>query len=254
MRIVSLVPSHTETLYEIGVWDQVVGVTSFCVRPEGAREAKRVVGGTKSPSVERIQELEPDLAVVVVEENPREAVEELEAAGTEVLVTDVRDVDDAEEAVRRLGQAVGARPEAEAIVDRIQRARAEVRQQVVDRAPVRVFCPIWRDPWMALSGDTYAAALLEEAGAEHPWAKAADRYPEVTLEEVREAEVDLVLLPSEPYAFEQEDRDEIVERLGLEPRAVRLVDGQALTWYGARTPEGLRTVAEAVEAGRSGER
>lgn len=247
MRIVSLVPSHTETLHDLGVWDDVVGVTSFCVHPEDARDEKGVVGGTKSPSLDRILDLDPDLVVVAVEENPRDVVDDLQEAGVEVLVTDPRDLDDAENAVRALGRTTGAEAAAEEIVEAIREAREEVRERVADRPPVRVFCPIWRDPWMTVNGDTFTSAMLEAAGAENPWAEAGDRYPEVTLEEVEEAGVEAALLPDEPYVFDEGDRRDLLQALPLDPDRVRLLDGEALTWYGSRTPEGLRTVADAVD-------
>lgn len=247
MRIVSLVPSHTETLHAIGAWDDVVGVTSFCVHPETALDEKTVVGGTKSPSVDRILDLDPTLVVVAVEENPLDVVEALEEADVEVLVTDPRSLDDAEEAVRALGEATGRVEAAEAIVDDIREARDEVRKRTEGRDRVRVFCPIWRDPWMTVSGDTFAHAVLEACGAANPWADAADRYPEVTLDEVRDAGVEAALLPDEPYVFDESDRRDLLEALPLDPNRVRLLDGEALTWYGARTPDGLRTVADAVD-------
>jgi ABC-type Fe3+-hydroxamate transport system substrate-binding protein len=247
VRIVSLVPSHTETLHELGAWEDVVGVTSFCVRPETATDEKTVVGGTKSPSVDRILDLDPDLVVVAVEENPADVVDELREGGVDVLVTDPRDLDDAEEAIRDLGEATGHDAEAQAIVDRIREAREEVRRRVADRPPVRVFCPIWRDPWMVVNADTFAHAVLEAAGAVNPWAGAEDRYPEITLEEVREADVDAALLPDEPYVFDEGNRQDVLEALPLDPGRVRLLDGEALTWYGSRTPDGLRTVADTVD-------
>lgn len=247
MRIVSLVPSHTETLHALGVWDDVVGVTSFCVHPETALEEKTVVGGTKSPSVDRILDLDPDLVVVAVEENPRDVVDALQEAEVEVLVTDPRSLDDAEGAVRALGEATGQVEAAEALVDEIREAREEVRRRTAGRDPVRVFCPIWRDPWMTINGDTFAHAVLGACGASNPWADAADRYPEVLLDEVRDAGVEAALLPDEPYVFDESDRRDLLEALPLDPERVRLLDGEALTWYGARTPDGLRTVADAVD-------
>ncbi len=245
MRVVSLVPSWTETLHDLGAWDDVVGVTSFCVHPDTALEEKTVLGGTKSPNVDKVIALEPDLVVVCREENRREDVEALEDAGLEVLVTDPRTLEDAARETVRLGEAVDRKEAAEGIARDIREAVNEVQDAVAGTPPIRAFVPIWRDPWMTYNGDTFAQAVASLCGLENPWADASKRYPETTLEAVGDAEVEAVLLPSEPYAFTEEHLT-LFQDLDPEPEVV-LLDGEALTWYGSRTPWGLREVHRTVE-------
>lgn len=245
MRVVSLVPSWTETLHDLGAWDDVVGVTSFCVHPETALEEKTVVGGTKSPSIKRIVDLEPDLVVACWEENRPTDVEALRDAGLQVLVTDPRTLEDAARETVELGEAVGHRGEAERIAHDIREAVDEVRRSVEGKRVVRAFVPIWREPWMTFNGDTFAHAVAALCGVENPWTDAPERYPETTLEAVEDAGVEAVLLPSEPYAFTEEHLD-LFQHLDPAPE-VALLDGEALTWYGSRTPWGVREVHRTVE-------
>lgn len=240
MRVVSLVPSLSETLWHLGV--KPVGITNFCVEPREMHRGTEKVGGTKDPKVARIRELRPDLVVVNVEENRKPDVDALVAAGLKLHVTDIRTVEDAAREVRALGGAVGRPAEAEALARRIEAALAEAR--AARPAPVRAFVPIWKDPWMTLNGDTYASALLAEAGFANVAAKLPERYPTVDEAAIRELGAEVALLPTEPYPFAEKHRGDLVAA-GIPRERCVVVDGQALTWYGWRTPEGLRSLAEA---------
>ncbi|HWG89565.1 MAG TPA: helical backbone metal receptor [Candidatus Thermoplasmatota archaeon] len=247
MRVVSLVPSLTETLVDYGLrlGDEVVGVTSFCVHPPEARKAARVVGGTKTPKIDRIVELAPDLVVVNREENLKEHAEALEAAGLTLHVTDIRTLDDARRALLDLGRAVGRADVAWKHEAELAQAVREVRAMSLNRYPVPVFVPIWKDPWMTFNGDTYAHDVLKLCGAENVFAEAEKRYPTLEAEDVLARGAKAVLLPSEPYVFKDAHRDEWVRR-GIPERNVQLLDGEALTWYGTRAARGLREVARVV--------
>jgi ABC-type Fe3+-hydroxamate transport system substrate-binding protein len=208
-RVVSLVPSITETLL---AWDVVpVACTRFCEQPD-----LRHVGGTKDPDVEAIVALAPDLVVVNDEENRREDFDALVAAGLDVHVVHVGAVEDVASALDELAARLG--------VD------APPIELPSARAPhVRVFVPIWKRPWMSIGADTYGASLLAHVGAVS--VVTGDRYPELTLEQAAALQPDLVLAPSEPYPFAERHREQ------LEVVApVVLVDGQDLFWWGARTP------------------
>lgn len=246
MRIVSLVPSLTETLWALGVGPHVVGVTHFCVRPEEARDRAARVGGTKNPKIPQILDLKPDLVAVNVEENRLEDVRQLQDAGVAVHVTDVRRVDDVTPMIHALAQATGASTRrAEALALQID-AAIDAAHAIAPDPPLPVFVPIWREPWMTFNRDTYAHSVLEAAGAENRFAPWPERYPEVEARDLAEAGARYALLPSEPYAFAEKHRAEVAGLLAVDAARVRLLDGEALTWWGARTAEGVLTVARTV--------
>lgn len=248
-RLVSLVPSWTETLYSWGFDAEIVGVTKWCVHPRELVARVEKVGGTKDPDVARIAALKPDLVVCEKEENKREHVEAMRDAGLDVYVSDVRSLRDSLRDIRALGAAVDRREAAETLVARIEASVAEVAAARAP-APIPVYVPIWRRPWMTLTRDTYAHSLLELAGAANVFADADGRYPERGPEEAIEAGARAALLPTEPYPFgEKADAatEELVEA-GFPKERIRVVDGEALTWYGARAVEGIRAVAQAVRA------
>jgi ABC-type Fe3+-hydroxamate transport system substrate-binding protein len=228
VRVVSLVPSATETLLGLGA--DVVACTRFCEQPDLPH-----VGGTKNPDVAAIIALAPDLVVVDEEENRREDADALVAAGLELLVTSVRSVDDALRATTRLAEATG-RP---------------VPLHLDDRGPApaaagdaTAFVPIWRRPWMSINADTYGASVLAALGIELVTASAPERYPTVELADVASREPTFVLVPSEPYEFADRHVAELADAFPL--ATVRRVDGQDLFWWGIRTPGALARLASAL--------
>lgn len=237
-RIVSLVPSLTETLWWLHVGDRVVGCTDYCVAPpHGFPNADRV-RGTKNPDVAAIQQLAPDLVIANEEENRETDVERLRAAGIPVYVTAPRSVADAARTVAGLGEVVGAEKAGGGLAQNIERALDQLSSQAsADR--LTAFCPIWRDPWMATGRDTYAADLLAWTGFDVVPGDGDERYPRVTLDDIAELDPDVVLLPDEPYAFGDEDRAPFRDWKAR----TRLVDGTQLTWYGPRTPYALAELA-----------
>jgi ABC-type Fe3+-hydroxamate transport system substrate-binding protein len=225
VRVVSLVPSATETLLAWGV--EPVAVTRFCEQP-----SLIPVGGTKDPDLLRIVELAPDVVVMCEEENRREDAEALEAAGLAVHVVRIDGVDDVAPELAALASAVG--------VDPPPPASAPVRPE----APAtrrRAFVPIWRRPWMSLSRRCYGSSVLESIGIDNVMADASDRYPTIDLDEVAALEPDLVVAPSEPYPFGERHRTEL-ERVA----PVRLVDGQDLFWWGVRTPAAIERLGRTL--------
>jgi ABC-type Fe3+-hydroxamate transport system substrate-binding protein len=234
LRVVSLVPSVTESLIAWGV--RPIAVTRFCEQP-----GLRTVGGTKDPDVAAIVELAPNLVVVNDEENRREDADALGDAGLHVHVTHVESVADVDPTLDALAAAVGtARPEAErALFRRIAGESPDERAQHAGR---RVFVPIWRRPWMSLNARTYGSSLLDHLGLVNVFADAADRYPTVELDEVVRRRPDLVLLPTEPYPFAARHVDQVAA-LAAE---VRLVDGQDLFWWGTRTPAAIGRLRQEI--------
>lgn len=245
-RIVSLVPSWTETLYAFGLDQEVVGVTKWCVHPRELTARATKVGGTKDPDVPLIAKMRPDLVVANHEENRKEDVEALEAHGVHVWVSDVRSVKDSLREIKRLGELTGRDESAAALVTRIEASLREV-EQARPPEPIPVFVPIWRRPWMAVGPDTYADDVLRIAGARNVLGDAAGRYPESSPEDAFARGATAALLPTEPYPFhEKPQATEELVAAGFARARVTGLDGEALTWYGAREVEGLRIVGAAV--------
>ena len=243
-RIVSLVPSQTELLADLGLDAEVVGLTRFCVHPAGWKAARTIVGGTKNVDVERVRGLAPDLVIANKEENVREQVEAI-AAFCPVYVTDVADVAGAIAMIRDVGALVGQAERAGRLADEVEAGFADLpappdRSRSEPRP--RALYLIWRDPWMAVSGDTFISDVLERGG----WTNATadcDRYPSLTEDEVRALAPEVVMLSSEPYPFREAHAAE-VQALVPDARVV-LVDGEAFSWYGSRlryTPDVLRSL------------
>jgi ABC-type Fe3+-hydroxamate transport system substrate-binding protein len=233
-RVVSLVPSLTEWLVHAGVGERLVGVTDWCVEPAEVVARLPKVRGTKNPNLTAVRALEPDLVVANAEENRKLDVERLEAGGLPVFVTMPVTVAGAVAELRDLAAAVGGLPRAAAIdADLVAAVVAAYRSRPA--ALPRYACAVWRDPWMWLGRRTYAADLLGLAGAA-PVLDPATRYPRIEPDAVAALRPDLVLLPSEPYAFGAADAEEVA---GWSGARVQLVDGRALTWYGPRIPAAL---------------
>jgi len=224
VRVVSLVPSVSETLRRWGV--EPVAVSRFCEQPD-----LPTVGGTKDPDIAAIVDLAPDLVVLDREENRREDAEALAAAGLALHVTHVTALADVAPTLRALAAAVGVA------------APGERRgAPPTGRPPRRAFVPIWRRPWMTCSGDTYGMSLLRALGVIGIFDHEPERYPTVTLEQAAAAGPDLVLLPSEPYPFAERH----VAELTAVADDVRLVDGRDLFWWGVRTADALERLGQVL--------
>jgi ABC-type Fe3+-hydroxamate transport system substrate-binding protein len=245
-RIVSLVPSWTETLFAMGLGNEVVGVTKFCVEPADGVAAVEKIGGTKNPDLRAIAKLEPDFVIANAEENRREDVEKLREQGIAVFTTYPKTIPGAVESILKLGTALGKEAEANTMAREIVRnvSGIEASVGVWSKLPFRVFCPIWKNPWMAFNADTYAHDVLRMLGFNNIFASAGERYPTTTLAEAIERKPDIVLLPDEPYEFKDRDIEELKKVLppGL-ARRVMIVSGRDLHWYGVHMVKGLSTLA-----------
>src|SRR5271168_835594 len=246
-RIVSLVPSWTETLFALGFSSEVVGITKFCVEPVAAVASVTKVGGTKNPDVRAIIKLEPELVIANAEENRREDIERIRAAGIPVFTTYPRTVPGAVESILRMGRALGREAGAAALAKEITLAVSgiEAALGVWSKLRLRVFCPIWKKPWMSFNADTYAHDVLRMLGYNNIFASAGERYPVTTLDHAVELRPDIVILPDEPYAFDESD---VAELKPLLPpalsRRVLIVSGRDLHWYGVHMVLGLKSLAE----------
>jgi len=240
-RIVSLVPSLTETLFALGVGERLVGRTRYCTQPPRAVGRVAKVGGTKKVDLARVLGMEPDLIVAVKEENTREDVEALADCGVPVFLGAPQTVDEALDMLRDLAGRVEA-PLAEDVLAPIERAVKRLRMQPGKSR--RVFVPIWKSPYMSVGSDTYVHDVLRICGGENICGEAT-RYPVVTQEEIEAAQPEVILLPDEPYPFSAED---LPEFYALDVPAARgdrihLVDGKLLTWYGPRMAGSLTQLA-----------
>ncbi|MFK4068890.1 helical backbone metal receptor [Streptomyces sp. NPDC029674] len=239
-RVVSLVPSLTEAV-AVTVPGALVGATDWCSHPADLDGLGVVrVGGTKNPDVPRIVALAPDLVVANEEENRAPDLAALRAAGLEVLVTEVRTLDQAFRELARVLAACGAgrRPEW------LEEAESAWQGWESPSARLRAAVPIWRRPWMVLGRDTFAGDLLARLGVDNAYAGHADRYPRVPIEELSAAALDLVVLPDEPYRFTREDGPEAFPA----GTPVALVSGRHLTWYGPSLAEAPTVLGGALRA------
>jgi len=204
--------------------------------------SKAKVGREKDPDLDKIRALAPDLVVANVEENRRDVVEQLRAWSIPVWVTYPRTVAAGIALIRELGEVTGAVAAATALADALDQRYAATAGETRGRRPVRVFCPIWRGPYMTISRDTYVHDMLVVCGGANVFADHADRYPTVTLAEVADAAPEVILLPDEPYRFRAAHRADF-EAYPAIPAVVggriHLVDGKLLAWYGPRIGEAL---------------
>lgn len=225
-RVVSLVPSLTETLFELGAGDSVVGITDFCIFPEGLDLPR--VGGTKNPKIEAIRELAPDLVHMNLEENVRRHAEAIEEFAP-VFVTEPKDVAGVATMIDQLGVIHGRHDESARLIRELDATLASLPKHAFTFA-----VPIWKDPWMWCGGDTYVSSLVEAAGGTNVFASLL-RYPGVPLEEALAVRPDILFLPDEPYVFTEHDARAI-----RGPRVIGPFPGHLFTWHGVRTIEGLR--------------
>jgi ABC-type Fe3+-hydroxamate transport system substrate-binding protein len=236
-RIVSLVPSTTETLFSLGCGDRVVGVTRFCVHPSDRLGGIAKVGGTKTLDEDRLRALRPDLVLGNAEENTREIFGAVDGI-CPLYVSFPRDVDGALEDLLAVGALTGCRPQAQAWHARIVAARGALSPR-----PFTYAYLIWRKPWMAVSGETFISAMLSEAGGENVFAAHSERYFSLTPEALAEAGPDVVFLSSEPFPFKDRHREELAAATGLPPDRFALVDGEYCSWHGVRMAEAFGYLA-----------
>lgn len=234
-RIVSLVPSQTELLYDLGLEDQIVGITKFCVHPPHFRKTKKVVGGTKKVHFERIRLLQPDIIICNKEENTQEIVLELQKIAP-VWVTDIIEIDDVFRMMSNFGQLCNQRVRAQRLIDKLEMEITHFQSFVQNLPTLKVAYFIWANPYMVAGHSTFINTLLKMCKFENIYANAEkfpSRYPEVELKKIRlDGDPDVVLLSSEPFPFKDENAFEI-GRFTHHAKAV-FVDGELFSWYGSR--------------------
>jgi len=277
-RVVSLVPSVTESLFELGAGERVAGITDYCIHPAEKLAGLPRIGGPKNPDLDLIRSLLPDLVIADRDENRREDVERLEAAGLKVWVTFPCTAREAIDLLWSLIQVFEI-PQRGPSLSALETSFEFATLAAANMTPVRVFCPIWREPasgparwWMTISHSTYTHDLLRLCGGENifggrerRYPLAADlgeaeaeppgerdtRFPRVTSQEVAELHPDVILLPSEPFPFSVPDLSAFEANPDIpavRDRRIRLVDGSLLTWPGTRLAKALAELPSLLQA------
>ncbi len=226
-RIISLVPSQTELLFDLGLNKEIVGITKFCIHPNEWFRSKTRVGGTKQINVDIVHQLQPDLIIANKEENVKEQIEELEKQYP-VWVSDVNNLEDAYKMIDQIGIMTGKSQPASEITVRIKKSFAQLQTTNYKLQTVYL---IWQNPYMTIGGDTFIHSMLEAAGFNNIYAD-KKRYPELSIDELQAADCQLLLLSSEPFPFTQKHIDELQPQLPT--TKIILVDGEMFSWYGSR--------------------
>ncbi|WP_281240312.1 ABC transporter substrate-binding protein [Flavobacterium praedii] len=230
-RIISLVPSQTELLYDLGLEENIVGITKFCVHPYHLKSTKKIVGGTKKVNYDKIRLLEPDIIICNKEENTQEIVEELRKI-CPVWVTDIFTLEDNFQMITDFGQLFDKRIEARKWNDKLTFALSDFKHFIKDIPVKKVAYFIWKNPYMAAGSGTFIDELLRLNHFQNHFSN-QERYPEIDLEKMDDKGVlDLILLSSEPYPFKADDGYEIASYTN-NTRTI-LVDGEMFSWYGSR--------------------
>ncbi|GGW82559.1 ABC transporter substrate-binding protein [Salegentibacter mishustinae] len=231
-RIISLVPSQTELLVDLGLEENILGITKFCVHPKHLRKNKTIVGGTKQVKLEKIKALDPDIILCNKEENTQEMVAELEEIAP-VHVSDIVKIEDAFDLMHQYGEIFQKKALVGTMVNSI-RDKIGVLQKQIQNKPIRkVAYFIWKKPLMVAGKDTFIDELLKLNKFENIFREA--RYPETTLEVLKDKNPDLILLSSEPFPFKEKHK-EYFSTLNVE---IKLVDGEYFSWYGSRLVEAI---------------
>ncbi len=230
-RIVSLVPSQTELLCDLGLESSLVGVTKFCVHPHHIKTKAIVVGGTKQIHLDKIKALQPDIILCNKEENTKDIVEACESI-CNVHVSDIYNVSDSLELIEQYGDIFNRKKEASAIQDEIKKELHSFEVFIQNKPTLNVVYFIWKNPWMIAANNTFINYLLKLNKFENMYSN-QERYPEITLNNSAiNKDVDVVLLSSEPFPFKEEHKKELQ---GFYPNAtIILVDGELFSWYGSR--------------------
>lgn len=233
-RIVSLVPSQTELLFDLGLGDEVIGITKFCVHPHQWFHSKTRVGGTKTINIDLIHTLQPDLVIANKEENTKEQIEELIENKYPVWISDVYDLETALQMITSVGEVTNREKKAISISNDINRDFAELKNNIQlnkSTSELKTAYLIWKDPYMTVGADTFIHSMLAASGFNNIF-KDLTRYPEINIADMKSENCQLLLLASEPYPFRDQHVAELQDQ--LPGTKIMLVDGQMFSWYGSR--------------------
>lgn len=232
-KIVSLVPSLTELLFDLGLSEHIVGRTRFCIHPKESIDSVPIVGGTKNPNLDKIRTIDPDLIIANKEENREEDIRQLQDEGYKVMVTEVGTIEEALFVIHDIGWTCGVQDKAKNLIQSIQKEIAKTTSFPKKSAAYL----IWRDPWMSVGCDTYIHSVLEHYQLQNIFSDKT-RYPKTTLHEISLKKPDLILLSSEPYPFKEKHIKEVGE--ACSGSDILLVNGEWFSWYGSRMLSSFR--------------
>lgn len=228
-RIVSLVPSQTELLIDLGLESSVFGITKFCVHPPYLRKKKSVLGGTKQVNFSKIKELEPDIILCNKEENTKDIVSELEKIAP-VHISDINTIKQCFELINMYGELFKVQVKAQQLIERIEKERGDFRLTFTElRLKVAYF--IWKNPYMVVGSETFINEMLSEAGFKNVFEDDI-RYPEIELNHPKLLEADAIFLSSEPFPFKE--KHVMYLRAQFPQKQILIVDGELFSWYGSR--------------------
>ena len=244
-RIISLVPSQTELLYDLGLSDEVVGQTLFCIHPAEMRDLKPLVGGTKNVKIDRVDALNPDLIIANKEENDKAQIEAL-MKKYPVWVSNIKTLDDALQMVKQVGLIVNKSKEADLIADSIHHSFNGFKNNPTNSIKGKsVLYLIWRKPWMCAGNDNFINEMLLSMGLLNITTKKMGRYPELSNQEITSLNPDFIFLSSEPYPFKEKHVDELQQ---ICPKSkIVLVDGELFSWYGSRLQHSVNYFNKLIE-------
>jgi len=227
-RIISLVPSQTELLVDLGLKKYLVGITKFCVHPEELREEIDIVGGTKDIHLDKIKQLKPDLILCNKEENTKEIVTSLQHIAP-VHVSNIHNIEESLVLIKQYGEIFSIEKNAASLIEDIKEEYNSFTKFIENKPNRKIAYFIWRKPWMVAGGNTFINELLQLNHFKNIF-EATPRYPEVDLKDLKE--VDLVLLSSEPFPFKEKHIQELTAYVSKDK--IKLVDGEYFSWYGSR--------------------
>lgn len=235
-RIVSLVPSQTELLVELGLESSIIGVTKFCVHPEHLRKSKTVVGGTKQINFGKIEALKPDVILCNKEENTKEMISDLQAIA-QVHVSDIYNLQDCYQLISMYGKLFQVEQGASDVIFKIKTERERFQELIQTFPQQKVAYFIWKNPWMVAASDTFIDFMLGEAGFNNVF-KNEQRYPEIELSNSNLNEADAIFLSSEPFPFKNKH---IIELQTWFPhKTIKIVNGEMFSWYGSRLQQAFK--------------
>ena len=228
-RIVSVVPSQTELLYDLGLEENIAGITKFCIHPQKIFRTKTRVGGTKQLNIKKIKEINPHLVIANKEENTKDELEEI-MKDFPVWISDVKTLDDAMVMISSIGEITGTQEKANAVNSQIKKHFNDL-SQILPAATKTAAYLIWQKPYMAAGGDTFINNMIHRAGLNNIFTN-QKRYPETTIEELNVLKPEIIILSSEPFPFKEKHRIELQQKC-IRSNVI-LADGEMFSWYGSR--------------------